>query len=231
MKYVIHTKKLPWTAVDPRGSFGWALAYSTSTRGADHLRSLVYVASLKTYQDQATKLFGVPREATDEWSTTGKPFFVKFCEELGAVMDSLGICKTPSMILMTEGYYVSPTGKPDKLAELVTATTGIEFTGTSLLQVGERIYNTEKAFNSRFGLGRREIDTVPVRFMKDIPPRDPRHTPEALVTPEKLKKLLDEYYELRGWDVKTGLTKRSKLEELGLPEIADELESLGQLAA
>lgn len=228
-EYLIATKKLPWTAVDARGSFGWALAYATSTRGADHLRALVYVASLKTYQDQATELFGVPREATDEWSLQGKPFFVKFCEEIGAVIDAIGICKTPSMILMTNSYFVSPSGKPDKMAEIITATTGIPYTGTSLLQVGERIYNTEKAFNTRFGLGRRSLDTVPRRFMEDIPPKEPRNIEEALVTPAKLNQLLDEYYQLREWDVETGLIKRQKLEELGLKDIADELQSLNQL--
>ncbi len=228
-EYLIATKKLPWTAVDARGSFGWALAYATSTRGADHLRGLVYVASLKTYQEQATELFGVPRDATDEWSLQGKPFFVKYCEEMGAVIDAVGICKTPSMILMTNSYFVSPSGKPDGLAELLSATTGIPLTGTSLLQVGERIYNTEKAFNTRFGLGRRSLDTVPRRFMEDIPPKEPRHTEDALVTPAKLNQLLDEYYELRGWDVESGLIKRKKLEELGLKDIADELQSLNQL--
>jgi aldehyde:ferredoxin oxidoreductase len=228
-EYLITTKKLPWTAVDARGSFGWALAYATSTRGADHLRALVYVSSLRKYQDQATKLFGVPPDATNEWSLEGKPFFVKYCEEIGGVIDAVGICKTPSMILMTNCYFVSPGGKPEGLAEIITATTGIPFTGTTLLQVGERIYNTEKAFNTRFGLGRRSLDTVPRRFMEDIPPKEPRNTADALVTPEKLNQLLDEYYELRGWDVETGLIKRQKLEELGLKDIADELQSLGQL--
>jgi len=228
-EYLIVTKKIPWTAVDARGSFGWALAYATSTRGADHLRALVYVASLKTYQDQATKLFGVSAKATDEWSLEGKPFFVKFCEEMGAIIDAIGICKTPSMILMTNSYFVGSSGKPDKLAEILTATTGIQYTGTSLLQAGERIYNTEKAFNTRFGLGRRSLDTVPRRFMEDIPPKEPRNTEDALVTPEKLNLLLDEYYELRGWDVESGLIKRQKLEELGLKDIADELQSLNQL--
>ncbi len=228
-EYLITTKKIPWTAVDARGSFGWALAFATSTRGADHLRALVFVSSLKTFQDQATKLFRVPPESTDEWSLQGKPFFVKYCEEIGAVIDAIGICKIPSMNLMTNSYFVSPSGKPDGLAEIITATTGISFTGTSLLQVGERITNTEKAFNTRFGLGGRNLDKMPRRFVEDVPPKEPRNTRDALVTPEKLNQLLDEYYELRGWDVESGLIKRKILEELGLPEIADELDSLGQL--
>jgi aldehyde:ferredoxin oxidoreductase len=42
--------------------------------------------------------------------------------------------------------------------------------------------------------------------------------------------MLDDYYEARGWDKETGLPTRSKLESLGLKEIADELESMGRLA-
>jgi aldehyde:ferredoxin oxidoreductase len=95
--------------------------------------------------------------------------------------------------------------------------------------MGERIYNVEKAFNCRFGFGERVDDRVPTKFMEDIPPLPPRDTEKALVTKEKLKQLLDEYYELRGWDVATGLPTRAKLEELGLKDVADELESLNKL--
>jgi hypothetical protein len=35
--------------------------------------------------------------------------------------------------------------------------------------------------------------------------------------------VLDEYYEWRGWDKRTGLQKRSKLEELGLEDVAEVL--------
>ena len=41
----------------------------------------------------------------------------------------------------------------------------------------------------------------------------------------------DEYYELRGWDVKTGLQTRRQLEKLGLSEIADDLEKRSLLGA
>jgi hypothetical protein len=35
--------------------------------------------------------------------------------------------------------------------------------------------------------------------------------------------VLDEYYEWRGWDKRTGLQTRKKLEELGLEDVADVL--------
>ena len=45
----------------------------------------------------------------------------------------------------------------------------------------------------------------------------------------KFQKMLDEYYELRGWNRVNGYPKREKLEELDLKEVADELDRLGLL--
>ncbi len=39
--------------------------------------------------------------------------------------------------------------------------------------------------------------------------------------------MTDEYYDLRGWDVITGLQTESKLRELELSDIADELARRG----
>ncbi|MEM3521646.1 MAG: aldehyde ferredoxin oxidoreductase C-terminal domain-containing protein, partial [Candidatus Bathyarchaeia archaeon] len=46
---------------------------------------------------------------------------------------------------------------------------------------------------------------------------------------EWLDQMLDEYYESREWDVKTGLPTREKLKKLGLKYVADELEKMGKL--
>ena len=40
---------------------------------------------------------------------------------------------------------------------------------------------------------------------------------------EKFEKMMDDYYDLRGWDVETGLLKKDKLEVLGLADIIDPL--------
>jgi aldehyde:ferredoxin oxidoreductase len=45
----------------------------------------------------------------------------------------------------------------------------------------------------------------------------------------KFESLKDRYYELRGWDINTGRPTRTKLEELGLKNVADELASIGRL--
>ena len=44
------------------------------------------------------------------------------------------------------------------------------------------------------------------------------------------EKMKDEYYEIRGWDVSTGLQTGKKLVELDLSDVAQKLNSLGLLA-
>ena len=41
---------------------------------------------------------------------------------------------------------------------------------------------------------------------------------------QKFEKIKDEYYAIRGWDVSTGLQTKTKLEELGLDDIAETLQ-------
>jgi aldehyde:ferredoxin oxidoreductase len=41
--------------------------------------------------------------------------------------------------------------------------------------------------------------------------------------------LIDRYYSLRGWNISNGRPTREKLEELGIREVADTLQSAGRL--
>jgi len=45
-----------------------------------------------------------------------------------------------------------------------------------------------------------------------------------VVDREKFETMKDEYYELRGWDVASGLQTTAKLEEIGLGDIVSDLE-------
>jgi len=47
---------------------------------------------------------------------------------------------------------------------------------------------------------------------------------------DAFEKMKDEYYEIRGWDVSTGLQTRAQLEKLDLEEISHTLEGEGLLA-
>jgi aldehyde:ferredoxin oxidoreductase len=43
---------------------------------------------------------------------------------------------------------------------------------------------------------------------------------KRVITSEDLKRLLDDYYDERGWDIETGVPTKDKLAALGLEEMA-----------
>jgi len=45
----------------------------------------------------------------------------------------------------------------------------------------------------------------------------------------KLENMLDEYYEQRGWDKKTGIPTKTELMKIGLADVATEFERLNLL--
>jgi aldehyde:ferredoxin oxidoreductase len=52
----------------------------------------------------------------------------------------------------------------------------------------------------------------------------------AVVDREEFERMKDEYYQLRQWDVATGLQTRAGLEKLGLEDVAQDLEQRGLIA-
>jgi aldehyde:ferredoxin oxidoreductase len=93
-------------------------------------------------------------------------------------------------------------------AEITSALTGIEFSGTDLLKIGERIINLERIYNLKMGLKSKD-DRIPDRYrLEPVPEGNSKG--EVL----DLDKMLPEYYQLRGWN-KKGIPSRKKLDELG----------------
>jgi len=212
--YALHVKGQEHIECDPRGLQAWGLGYAVSTRGLDHLRALP-VFEYTISPEKAKELFGTEK-AADRFSTEGKGRMVKWFEELRAFADSMEICK-----------YITRTGLiyPEPLTQLLNAVTGVNFSPDDAYKIGERIINVEKAFNTREGFARKD-DTLPKRFLKEPLPFGPSKGHVCNLEP-----MLDDYYKLRGWDVKTSFPTRAKLEELGLKEIADELEKLDKIGS
>ena len=98
--------------------------------------------------------------------------------------------------------------------EIYAATTGLSMTNEEFFRCGERVYNVEKLFNLREGLGR-ESDYPPERFFREEMPDGPGKG--SKLESEDYERLLDDYYEARGWDKKTGVPTPEKLKALGLP--------------
>jgi aldehyde:ferredoxin oxidoreductase len=48
---------------------------------------------------------------------------------------------------------------------------------------------------------------------------------------EEYNRMLDEYYDLHGWDRETSFPTRKTLVDLGLENVVDDLEKLGKLGS
>ena len=136
---VVKGQELP--AYDPRGAYGMALAYATSSRGGCHLRA--YPISHEILRKPV---------ATDRFSFNGKARIIKIGEDLNAVADSLTACKFIFFAASLEEY-----------AKIYTAVTGIKTSVQDLFEVGERICYNERMMNAANGFTEKH-DDLPARF-------------------------------------------------------------------
>jgi aldehyde:ferredoxin oxidoreductase len=90
---------------------------------------------------------------------------------------------------------------------------GWEINFKEILKIGERVSNIQRCFNVREGI-RRKDDYIPRRLM--TPPEFGPFSNRSETEIQDYDAMLDEYYVERGWETKTGITTRKKLNELGL---------------
>ena len=183
------SKKQGFAAYDPRGSVGMGLAYATSNRGACHLRG--YTVSVEH--------FGNPVKL-DPFTTEEKPYWLSIMQNTTSFVDSAGIC-------LFSTFDMDPgTDVMSMVSEVWGQDMG---TPEDMLKIGERVWNLERLFNNAAGLTRAD-DSLP-----------PRITSEPLTEGASkghvvdLQPMLDEYYQLRGWDAQ-GQPTAAKLQELGI---------------
>jgi aldehyde:ferredoxin oxidoreductase len=193
--YMLHVKGLPFAAYDPRGFYGNALTYGTSSRGACHnVGGWTIRAELQSDQ-------------YDRFALQGKGKLVQGIQDNRAYVDSLGIC---TVVRGSMDFYEHPE------MEVLEAVTGYPFT-SHLLEIGTRIYNLERLILTREGV-RRKDDLLPERITKEAVPSGPIEG--QTLTADMYDTMLDEYYDVRGWD-KDGVPTQAILEKLDLPAILE----------
>jgi aldehyde:ferredoxin oxidoreductase len=203
-KYAMHIKGLEMPAYDVRGAKAHGLNYATSYTGADHNRGYAF-----------QEIFGIPVPfAVDRFSIEAKGKLTKWNQDVRAAT-----CDCPTMCAFILDTALPGTATQNT-ATLMEAVTGLTFTPEEVGKVGERLNNLAKAFNVREGFTRAD-DTFPERLMTE--PLKAGASKGQLISKEDLKLMLDEYYTVRGWDLKKGTPTRAKLIELGLGYVADQL--------
>lgn len=183
----VEVKGLEFPSFDPRGSFSMALAYATSDRGACHQRAFPI----------ATDALGGDR---DPYSTEDHAEAVIPDQNLRSLTYSLITCDFTAYTLEQVQDWLSGFG--------------YEYSKETLRKTGERIWNLSRLFNVREGFTR-EDDKLPERMQQELRgdgPAEGNHIIE-----EEFKGMLDEYYQLRGWN-HDGHPTTEKLDELGIED-------------
>lgn len=199
-KFALEVKGLEPPAYDVRGLKGMALAIAVSVRGACHLTGGIYAPELT---GKFWKLSNI-----DRLSANWKGYEVKTGEDFMTMYDTLGMCKFSRSLFWLD----------KEMVDGINAVTGENFSVDWLMIIGERIYNLQKLFNVREGFTRKD-DYLPYRITHD--PITNGISKGNYVTEEELQKMLDEYYQARGWS-KEGIPTKMHLVRLGLIKEADE---------
>lgn len=202
-KIAMHVKGLEMPAYDIRGAKAHGLNYATSYTGADHNRG---------YSNH--EIFGIPVPApVDRLAIEGKGKETIYNQDVTAsTCDSAPMCS----FFLGQAFII---GAEANTANLLKAISGVELTPEEVLVAGERITNLARVFNVLAGLGRSD-DTFPDRILNEPIPGG--NSKGHLISRGDLDKMLDEYYDARGWD-KNGVPTAERLKALGLDEAAERL--------
>jgi aldehyde:ferredoxin oxidoreductase len=199
----------------PRVKRSLAIIYATNPFGADHQsheHDPAIEEDFEYYTDRMAALGFSEAQETRSLSDE-KIRFAMVSQHMYSAMDSLNLCQ----------FVFGPAWQlygPEDMVELVRTVTGWEdVTFDELQKVGERRVNMMRAFNAREGFDRKN-DVLPEKLFK---PLKGGVSDGWKLDRNEVRSALDKYFEFCGWDVKTGNPTRTKLDELDLGWVADQL--------
>ncbi|MFH1381591.1 MAG: aldehyde ferredoxin oxidoreductase C-terminal domain-containing protein [Chloroflexota bacterium] len=137
--------------------------------------------------------------------------YSRYSEDWYSLFNCLSLCNRAQV---NRFYHVKT------IADIYSALTGITLTPAQLMKASERAWTIGKLLNVREGFDRSD-DAVPeVWFTPLIDEgkeyRLTNYEGTTILTREDMERLLDDYYDERGYDKQNGLPTPAKLEELGL---------------
>lgn len=144
--------------------------------------------------------------------------YTRYMEDMMRVKNSIGLCSIYSYQGLLFG---------NDQARLYNAATGENVSAGELVARGERISNVAKMINVREGFSR-DDDRVPEVWFRPMDSPEGRiemqdYYQTKVLTKEDVNRLLDDYYEERGWEIEKGIPTQKKLKELGLAEYLKDL--------
>ncbi len=203
-KYSVDIKGMDPPTLDPRALKVYNFRYAIASRGGDHLRI------------SANGAYGLDELPIDEAAEK-----LRFWQGIVTTSDMIGVCKFPYSFY-SETPEVTFHKMLDLVPEMLTGITGEEFDEDRVLKTAERVDTIERSLNIRYGLTPAD-DDLPDRFKEEPLPSGPNEG-EVYDIFDDLKK---HYYDVAGWDMKSGIPFSEKYEELGLEKIKQDLEERG----
>ena len=194
-KWAMHVKGLECSAYDCHAAPGMALAFATSSIGAHHKDA--WMISWEIANDRS----GYTREKVAQ--------LIDFQQVRGGVFESMVTCRLP---------WIEVGFSLDWYPKFLKAATGEPLTWDQLRILGDRIYALIRAFWNReipdFG---RRWDMPPERWFTE--PLTKGSFKGTRIDRKSFEKMLDWYYEIRGWDA-NGIPTVETLKRLGLTDVA-----------
>ena len=193
----LHVKGLEVPMHDPRAFFGLATTYAVSPIGASHMQGDAPTIDMGVEIPE----YGI--EPGDRHSDEDQGPKIAKLRNWRTLFNSLTLCQLALL-------------EPPLVTALYNAATSRELSPIQLLEIGERTMVLKRAFNIRRGISAAD-DRLPTRLF----------TPFAQGSNEgKVPNLafqLEQFYETSQWDAKTGKPTPTRLTELGLTDVAEDL--------
>jgi aldehyde:ferredoxin oxidoreductase len=199
-KYMCLIKNMP---AGPPGwgyvrSFSMAMAVSSLPAHAHRNRPGIDVLHLPA--DVLEKIYG-GYVSPDFTSYEGKARMVWWHELLYVICDALGCCRFQTV-------FNSPNAPQyEEYKELIRLSTGFDMSVDQLKEIAERTYTTERLLLGILGVGSRQDDALPERWVAEPGP--------GQLDRNKHEEFLNQYYSLHGWD-NNGHPTSQLIEKLGI---------------
>ncbi len=211
---LITVKKQEMPAHMPQAKRSLALIYAVNPFGADHQSSehdpMYEEGNTSDLYMERLKQIGLYEPQPQRSLTPEKVRFALKTQHFYSGLDTFGLCQ----------FVFGPAWTlygPSQTIDLIKAATGWNYSLYEYMLAGERRLNMLRAFNAREGLDRKD-DELPKKMFKEL---RGGATDGVKLSHEEIEHAKDIYYAMSGWDPKTGIPTRTKLEELGIGWVAD----------
>jgi aldehyde:ferredoxin oxidoreductase len=192
-RFACHIKGLEPPGHSGRALKSMGLGYAVSTRGGSHHD----IRPGPEYKMSPKERLTIEGKVAMAFNTANG----------SAIGDSLILCRFCEAVY---GGVLTQTH-----VDLINWTVGWDMTLEELTEIACRVHTLERHFNCREGLRRRD-DILPHRFMNEEIPSGP--SKGLRTTPADLQAMLDDYYDLRGWD-RDGVPRKETLVKLRLGDL------------